>query len=142
MDALQIGALIVVIVCVGAWLVARFLTRRRTSEPRLVAPIDVGDQRAVAELAGQDRLSEAAALLRARYGLSLQDAVSTARSLVAGETPPSTWVMAIEALDPEVHEQVQVLVRLGQHTDAIRLVRQHTGLGLIEGRDLVSSLNS
>lgn len=84
MDALQIGALIVLIVGVGAWLVARFLTRRRTSEPRLVAPID--------------------------------------------------------ALDPEVREQVQVLVRLGQHTDAIRLVRQQTGLGLIEGRDLVSSL--
>lgn len=137
MEALAVGAVVVLSLGVGAWLAARSSRRRGTSAPRFVAPIALDDQRAVADLAREDRLVEATKVLRQRYALSLTDAVAAARALGAGEPVPSTWAMVTEALDPVVLEEVRDLVGSGQQIQAIHVVRRQTGLGLVEARKLV-----
>lgn len=45
------------------------------------------------------------------------------------EAPPSAW-----------EEEVRALVRQGRKIDAIKLYREHTGLGLREAKDAVEAL--
>lgn len=86
---------------------------------------------------------EAIKLVREQTGLGLKEAKDYVDALERGQSVPPlpTQSMPKPKLDQhELHRQVHGLLQANQKIDAIKLVREQTGLGLKEAKDYVDAL--
>jgi ribosomal protein L7/L12 len=96
----------------------------------------------VKALIAQGRKIEAIKLMREANGLSLEAARDSVEAIeqhgrpTLGEMGMMSTIRLAQQLSKEVHE----LVASGQKVEAIRLVRDQTGLGLKEAKELVDRL--
>jgi len=90
----------------------------------------------IAELIRQGRKLEAARLIREQTGVGLGEAKDAVERLAAGVDPLPDPVIASN----EVPADVEALARAGQKLEAIRLLREHTGLGLQEAKARVEAV--
>jgi ribosomal protein L7/L12 len=142
--------ILVLIVTVGL-LAGAFLLRRRKNENISVEyqalprrqPLTPGttqqlDPEEIKQLAAQDKI-EAIKLVRERTGMGLRDAKEYVEGLGLDQPaplPPSPAATGSADLDTEVRH----LVTQGAIIEAIKLVRERTGLGLKEAKDYVDRL--
>ncbi|MEU7820568.1 ribosomal protein L7/L12 [Catellatospora sp. NPDC049133] len=99
-------------------------------------------------LMNQRQKIPAVKLWRDATGVSLADAVKAVELIAAGGTPalPKSGLPtaagqpADPLLGPELMTDARRLKRQGRAIEAIKLVRQHTGLGLREAKDVVDGL--
>lgn len=87
-------------------------------------------------------------LWRDATGVSLADAVKAVELIAAGGTPslpkagalPTAGQPVSPVLGPELTANARALKHQGRAIEAIKLVRQHTGLGLREAKNVVDAL--
>jgi ribosomal protein L7/L12 len=95
----------------------------------------------IAELIRQGKKSEAIKLLRDTTGLGLREAkeeIERISSELAGQQP-----LPLHAMDSGMHEvsqEVLALAHEGKKIEAIKLLREQTGLGLKESKEKVDAL--
>jgi ribosomal protein L7/L12 len=97
--------------------------------------------RQVADLLRQRRKIQAVKLVREQTGLGLAEAKAVVDRVEAGQPlPPVAPAGQPAVVRPEVVEQVAELKRRNQPIQAIRLLRQHTRMGLAEAKRYVDRL--
>jgi ribosomal protein L7/L12 len=113
------------------------------SAPAMEAANDAAPIEAqVKALIAQGKKIEAIKLMRESNGLSLEAAKDSVEAIeqhgrsTLGEMGMMSTIRLAQQLSKEVHE----LVASGQKVEAIRLVRDQTGLGLKEAKELVDRL--
>lgn len=93
----------------------------------------------VADLIAAGRKIEAIKLLREHTGIGLAEAKAAVERLEAGLPPPAPAAPAAGGApaggDTTLPADVQALVDQGKLLDAIKRLRQHTGMGLKEAKD-------
>jgi ribosomal protein L7/L12 len=93
-------------------------------------------------LLAQHRKIDAIKLMREKTGLDLsaaKDAVETLEKFPASARAPSSLTATIRRAE-QTSEEVQKLVAQGRKVEAVKLIRDQTGLGLKEARELVDRL--
>ena len=92
-------------------------------------------------LIAADKKIEAIKLLRERFGLGLKEAKDMADGLARGRsTEFQVTFQPTAPLEADREEDVRRLMAVGNKIEAIKLVRQQTGLGLKEAKDLVEAM--
>jgi ribosomal protein L7/L12 len=96
----------------------------------------------VGKLLAEGQVVPAVKLIRENTGLGLRQAMQYAQRLGAGAdaanaAPAQTTRSSISS---DAMAQIQQLVAQGKKIQAIKLVREHTGLGLKEAKDLVDRM--
>jgi ribosomal protein L7/L12 len=114
------------------------------SAPRRAATPTAGDavRQEVSDLLAQGRKIEAIKVMRDKSGLTLaaaKDAVEVVEKS-PGSVPTPAGLVATIRHAQETSEEVQKLVKKGQKIEAIKLIREQTGMGLREAKDLVDRL--
>ena len=96
----------------------------------------------VVRLLAQGGKMEAIKLVRDRTGLALAAAKDAVETIGRDEAivPPARSLAATIRRAQEMSEEVQQLVAKGQKVEAIKLIRERSGLGLKEAKDLVDRL--
>lgn len=96
----------------------------------------------VKELLAQGRKIEAIKLTRETSGISLQAAKDSVEAIEQHGRPTlgEMGMMSTIRLAQELGNEVHHLVAQGQKVEAIKLVRDRTGLGLKEAKDIVDRL--
>ena len=110
-------------------------------KPATTAGVDVAR---VDQLARAGKKIEAIKLLREQTGLGLKDAKEAVEAIERGESvnlspAPTTSVHVVSGVDTA---RVTQLLMQGKKVDAIKLVREETGLGLKEATDVVDALGA
>ena len=105
---------------------------------------DLQLENVVQELLRSGQKIEAIKILRAARGLGLKEAKEAIDQATAGH-PFSVPQLALEeksrrAAPPEANEDLVSLIRRGQKINAIKLLREQTGLGLKEAKEEVDRL--
>jgi ribosomal protein L7/L12 len=142
--------ILVIVVTIGA-LVGVLMLRRRRNENvdvehqapprrplRTPGAIHELNPEVVLQLAAQNKI-EAIRLVRERTGMGLKEAKDYVEALSSDRPvslPPSPATTEFSDLDSEVRQ----LVSQGNLIEAIRLVRERTGMGLKEAKDYVDRL--
>jgi len=85
---------------------------------------------------------EAIKLMRDKTGLPLQEAKEAVETIArdAAILAPAPSLVAFIQRAQEMSEEVRKLAASGQKIEAIKLIRERTGLGLKEAKDLVDRL--
>jgi len=117
--------------------------RPSTVAPRSAAGDGTYDD--VAALAGAGRKIEAIKLYRELAGVGLKEAKEAVEAIEAGRTPPPVAVSPAAAPShPEppadLEAECRRLYRAGKAIAAIKLYREHTGVGLKEAKEAVEAL--
>ena len=96
----------------------------------------------VVRLLAQGGKMEAIRLMRDRTGLTLAAAKDAVETIGKDEAivPPARSLAATIRRAQEMSEEVQQLVAKGQKIEAIKVIREKSGLGLKEAKDLVDRL--
>ena len=133
---------VVIAAALAALLVSRLGARSRV-DPTQVS-IDAAVAAEVKRLyAGGDK-PQAVKTLRAATGLGLADAVRIADKLGAGQKPPTEPAIAAgveqAGIGPDHRDELRSLVAAGRPAEAIRLVRQLTGMPRKDAKDYVDRL--
>lgn len=86
-------------------------------------------------LMAADRKIEAIKQYRAATGAGLAQAKDAVEALVRRESLPTR-----EPIDLPVEGEIIMLLQQGRKIDAIKLYREHTGVGLKEAKDFIETL--
>lgn len=144
MSLILIGAL-AVLLCVAALIIGLLVLALAKPSPKVAWPAspraDVPPEaRNEAErLIAEGRHVEAIKVVRAHTSWGLVDAKNYVDSLRRGDAQPPRPGTPIEP-SPQVRLQAQELAARGELVDAVRLVRQQTGLGLKDATEYVRGL--
>jgi ribosomal protein L7/L12 len=138
-----------IVIIVAAALIALLIVSNRAAKSR-VDPTQVSIDPALAtqlrDLEAKGKKLEAVRLLRKTTGLGLADAVRIVDKLAASGKPvtldktTSGTGTAMANIGPDHEAELRTLVAAGQQIQAIKMVRELTGMGLKEAKDLVDRL--
>lgn len=110
-------------------------------------PVHVGSMREVQEALERGEIIEAVRLAREATGLDLASSKALVDALrqnpmgsMGGAQVQTTVQVAQKTLGGEDVQQVVSLIRSGKKIEAIKLVRESTGLGLKEAKDVVDGM--
>jgi ribosomal protein L7/L12 len=92
-------------------------------------------QRRITELAAAGEKVEAIQLLRAATGLGLAEAKAAIEGLARGAALPAIPAKLSEQGPEALPAEVRAALERGERVDAIRLLREATGLGLKESKE-------
>jgi ribosomal protein L7/L12 len=93
----------------------------------------------VMELVRAGRKVEAVKLVRERTGLGLKEALDAVEAIAAGGRMPDVKRQRMASVG-DARAEIMSLKSQGQAISAIKLIRQVTGLGLKEAKDLYDAL--
>ena len=112
---------------------------RAPAEPAVPSETDLAEIRA---LAARGNKIEAIKRVRQRTGLGLKEAKDFVEALAAGEggSLPVVSAPAMPGTDEQELAEIRALAARGNKIEAIKRVRQRTGLGLKEAKDFVEAL--
>lgn len=134
-----------VLLCVAALfigLLAIFLAKGSPKAPRPASPrADVpAEARAEADrLIAQGRHIEAIKVVREHTSWGLVDAKNYVDGMRRGDLQPPRPGVPTD-LSPQIRQQAEELAARGELVEAVKLVRQHTGLGLNDATTYVRGL--
>ena len=97
----------------------------------------------VLEALGRRNAIEAVKRLRAATGLGLKEALAVVEAHLSGQPvrpPPSASAAPTSVPPASVPPAVLAALHQGHKIEAIRLLREHSGLGLKEAKDVVDAL--
>ncbi len=94
----------------------------------------------VREALAQRNAIEAVKRLRAATGMGLKDALAVVQAHLEGRAPPPGLQARLNPVPASVPPVVLAALHQGQKIEAIRLLREHTGLGLKDAKDVVEAL--
>jgi ribosomal protein L7/L12 len=132
------GIIFVAIVFLAAVLL-RLRTQRGGRTPTV--PSASGNKAEVAELLARGKKIEAIKLVREQTGLGLKEAKDFVETLEAGQLPAVSMPATVPPPADPMHA-ASALLATGNKIEAIRLVREQTGLGLKEAKDYVEALEA
>ncbi|GAB4057461.1 hypothetical protein [Catellatospora paridis] len=129
----------------GSALAARDAEHARSARKAAGQPTAEGDAlvQQVRLLMNQRQKIPAVKLWRDATGTSLADAVKAVELIAAGGTPTTagmTGQPVHPVLGPDLMTNARNLKQQGRPIEAIKLVRQHTGMGLREAKNVVDAL--
>jgi ribosomal protein L7/L12 len=114
--------------------------------PVTYSSVEVGDiQEQIADLLARGQKIEAIKRYREYTGLGLKEAKDAVEAMARSDMldRPKPKREPVERLsDHQIAGQVELLLRSGRKIEAIKLYREHTGLGLKEAKDWVEALES
>ncbi|MDZ4720072.1 MAG: ribosomal protein L7/L12 [Roseiflexaceae bacterium] len=86
---------------------------------------------------------EAIKRVRQHTSMGLKEAKDYVEALEAGQAPtlPASPLAPSPGISDDLHDQIRALLAKNQKIEAIKLVRQHTGMGLKEAKDYVEALD-
>ncbi|MCC7483605.1 MAG: hypothetical protein IT529_01325 [Burkholderiales bacterium] len=115
---------------------------RRAAVPLAIPGRPDGLRMEVASLLSQGGKLEAIRLVRERKGLPLADARIEVETIAREEAivQPAPGLAATIQRAQEMSEQVRRLAARGRKSDAVKLLREKSGIGLKEAKDLVDRL--
>jgi ribosomal protein L7/L12 len=137
-----------IVIIVAAAIVALVIVNTRAARSR-VDPTQVSIDPALAaqvrDLEAKGKKLEAVRLLRQTSGLGLADAVRIVDKLAAsgksGKLVKANAAGPVVAnIGPDHEAELRALVAAGQQIQAIKMVRELTGMGLKDAKDLVDRL--
>ncbi|GAA1678277.1 ribosomal protein L7/L12 [Fodinicola feengrottensis] len=132
----------VIAVLVLAWILLRSSKSSRSARPPARElqdlPIDSAALTAIYASLGANKRVLAIKQLRQATGLGLADAKYLTEAIAAGHRPPER---GIGLAQPSLADRARGLRRQGREADAIRLVRDETGMGDPEAAKFVRSLD-
>ncbi|SDR31953.1 ribosomal protein L7/L12 [Thermostaphylospora chromogena] len=110
---------------------------RQAADPpgRRSAPTDLGVR--VRELVERDRIIEAIKVVREETGLGLAEAKRAVEAVKAGKPAPLPRPVP---LSPALTARVSELTGRGRVIEAVKVVREETGLGLAEAKRIVEAV--
>ncbi len=125
--------------------VAHTVAQAMTNAVRVAAPTQNDLENEVRALLATGNKIEAVKLVRERTSLGLKEAKDLVDNIDGGALPSvpaiSSTTFGNEHLDNENYvEEARKLVAAGRKIEAIKLVRERTGLGLKEAKDYVERL--
>ena len=134
-----------ILVVVAAVLVVIVMLGRRAASSRIdptQVSIDPALAAQVRELYAKGDKLPAVKALRAATGLGLADAIRIADKLGAGAQPTKPAIAkSLQAnIGPDHEQELQSLVAAGQQIQAIKLVRELTGMGLQDAKNYIDRL--
>ena len=133
---------LVILALIGFVMVSRRNLRSRVDPTDVTITPELA--REVKDLYQQNKKLEAVKALRAATGLGLADAVRIADKLGAAGKPAatksSTAMATSSAIGPDHQDEIRSLVADGQQIEAIKKVRELTGMGLKDAKDYVDGL--
>lgn len=138
-----IGLLILIVAGVAQLvLLVKTIRRGRTpvAAPRPVRAIDPQTQARLAELAGQGKKIQAIRDLRVATGLGLKEAKDAVDAIAAGHDV-SGVLLPRRDVPGTTEEQARELIAQGRKIQAIKLIREETGLGLKEAKNVADGLS-
>lgn len=94
---------------------------------------------AVRALLAEGKMIPAVKLVRERTGFGLKDAKEYVERIPAGASAPPS-APSPGTVTPEVMAHIQQLVAQGKKIQAIKVLREHTGLGLKQAKDTVERM--
>ncbi|WP_053202831.1 ribosomal protein L7/L12 [Jiangella muralis] len=94
---------------------------------------------AVRALLAEGKLIPAVKLVRERTGFGLKDAKEYVERLPAGASAPPS-APSPDTVTPEAMAHIQQLVAQGKTIQAVKVLREHTGLGLKQAKDTVDRM--
>jgi ribosomal protein L7/L12 len=133
---------VVVLAVIGFVMVSRRTVRSRVDPTDITITPELA--REVRDLYMKNKKLEAVKALREATGLGLADAVRIADKLGATGKPAATANPAVTstamAIGPDHQDEIRSLVAAGQQIQAIKKVRELTGMGLKDAKDYVDKL--
>ena len=133
---------LVVLAVIGFVMVSRRNLRSRVDPTDITITPELA--REVQDLYRQNKKLDAVKALRSATGLGLADAVRIADKLGAAGKPAATAGPAGAAtagtIGPDHQDEIRSLVAAGQQIQAIKKVRELTGMGLKDAKDYVDGL--
>jgi ribosomal protein L7/L12 len=141
------GGLLVAVVVVGGLLFRRSWGNfpgesavLRVQPPTGTSELDTEVQ----QLLQQGQKIQAIKLVRERSNVGLKEAKAYVDGLERGEAPPppSARPVTLDDVPPGLVEEAGTLLARGQKIEAIKLVREHTGMGLKAAKDWVDRLEA
>ena len=139
--------ILVILALIGFVMVSRRNVRSRVDPTEVTISPDLA--REVKQLYLANKKLEAVKALRAATGLGLADAVRIADKLGAAGKPkpaagaaagPTTAASVAGQIGPDHRDELRSLVAAGQQVQAIKRVRELTGMGLQDAKDYVDGL--
>jgi len=144
MGIIAVIALLILIAVGFADLALMFKTMRRDRTrvvaPRPVRAIDPQMQARLTELAGQGNKIQAIKDLRVATGLGLKEARDTVDAIAAGHDVSGVLLPRRDA-PAATEERARELIARGRKIQAIKLIREETGLGLKEAKNVADGLS-
>jgi ribosomal protein L7/L12 len=139
---MPVAQIVVIALIVGAGALAGvvFAVRHRPGPDRAVPLTDEAVLREIERLLGAGRRIDAIRLMRQATGLGLRDAKDAVEAIeVAARGGPVKQPRSAEP-EPDYVAEARRLKRSGQKILAVKLVRERTGLGLVEAVRIVDAL--
>jgi ribosomal protein L7/L12 len=102
--------------------------------------LDTDMQRELSALVAQGRKIEAIKRVREATGLGLKEAKDYVEALAAGAPVAVPAAPPVHTSTADVEDELRALLARGQKIEAIKRVREATGLGLKEAKDYVEAL--
>lgn len=132
------AALLTLLALAALWLSSRSSSAAKLNPPR--ADVSPEARAEVDRLVAEGRHVEAIKAVRTHTSWGLVDAKSYVDAVRRGDAHPPLPDTRAE-LPPQVRQQVEEMAARGELVKAVKLVRQHTGLGLVEATDYVRGLH-
>jgi ribosomal protein L7/L12 len=139
------GGLLIAVVVVGGLLFRRSWGNfpgesavLRVQPPTGTSELDTEVQ----QLLQQGQKIQAIKLVRERSNVGLKEAKAYVDGLERGEAPPSARPVTLDDVPPGLVEEAGTLLARAQKIEAIKLVREHTGMGLKAAKDWVDRLEA
>jgi ribosomal protein L7/L12 len=123
-------------------LLFKTMRRDRTPvvSPRPVRAVDLQTQARLTELVAQGNKMQAIKDLRVATGLGLKEAKDAVDAVAAGHDI-SAVLLPCPDVPATTEERARKLIAQGRRIQAIKLIREETGLGLKEAKDVADGLN-
>lgn len=125
----------------GPWGTSRAAEEMPQSRPGGPGPLPEAGLAEVGHLLGRGRKIEAIKLVRERTGLGLKDAKELVERLESGGETGEIQAGTRAGLPDADLGEVRRALGQGRKIEAIKLVRERTGMGLKEAKDFVESLD-
>jgi ribosomal protein L7/L12 len=113
--------------------------RTRDVAPQPVPAIDQQAQARLTELARQGNKIKAISELMAATGLGLKDAKDAVDAIAAGHDI-SEMLLPRQDVPADMAERARDLIAQGRKIQAVKLIREETGLGLKDAKDIADGL--
>lgn len=125
----------------GTDLVGSQLASRPVHPGQRAASLDPALRIEVLQLLGRRRRVQAVKLLVDRLGLTLTEAKAVVDDVDLSAQPAQTWWLPrVVDLPPQEIDELRALVRGGRKIEAIKVMRERTGLGLADAKRAVERL--
>ncbi|WP_460800959.1 hypothetical protein [Microbacterium sp. GXF6406] len=135
---LVIALLLLVIAAVLASAARRRIPRLKSAATQAVATLSADTEARVRQLLAEGKQIEAVKLVREQTGAGMLDAKQAVDRQASG-LPAAPMTLPSTVPSPEASAEIDRLLDAGRHIEAIKVLRENTGLGLKQAKDRIDA---